>query len=287
MAPRRRARSTRRPPPLPETGGVFEAFTIELVNPDVRSVVRRAITPRLGAGWRMQAFGDSGVDFELTNRSARLTAAEAWEATYALRAVPGVVYAEPLFAVSVSDNPRWLTSAGPAPSPTALGEETAESFLSGAGGKHLPQSDAPEWSLTATQVQIAWERFFPSSERPPGADVVIGHPDTGYQDHPEITGQLLTKLGYDFVHEDHDAHDDLEQPPGELIPNPGHGTGTASVIVSPTGPQASYASGKWVSGVAPGARIIPLRTAYSVVLLSTLNLARAIEYAADHGAHVI
>jgi hypothetical protein len=51
--------------------------------------------------------------------------------------------------------------------------------------------------------------------------VVIGHPDTGYQDHPEIAGQLLTKLGYDFVHEDHDAHDDLERPPGEPAPIPG------------------------------------------------------------------
>ena len=42
-----------------------------------------------------------------------------------------------------------------------------------------------------------------------------------------------------------------------------------------------------MTGVAPGAEIIPLRTAYSVLLWSTLNLARAIEYATNEGAHVI
>ena len=43
-----------------------------------------------------------------------------------------------------------------------------------------------------------------------------------------------------------------------------------------------------VSGVAPGAKIIPIRTGVSVItLISSFNLANAIEYAADRGAHIV
>jgi subtilisin family serine protease len=144
----------------------------------------------------------------------------------------------------------------------------------------------PEWSLEAIRAKEAWKKFFPDPNKPPGYGIAVGHPDTGYQDHPELQGRILAGKGYDFLYNDNDAHDDLERPVAEPIPNPGHGTGTASIIVSPIGAQR-FAGGGWVTGVAPAAQIIPLRTAFSVMLLSTANLARAIEYAADNGAHVI
>jgi thermitase len=58
-------------------------------------------------------------------------------------------------------------------------------------------------------------------------------------------------------------------------------------MISPPGAQGNYANGKYVMGVAPGAKVIPLRVTYSVVLLSIRNLAEAIEYATDQGCHVI
>lgn len=82
---------------------------------------------------------------------------------------------------------------------------------------------------------------------------------------------------YDFVLRKTDAVDPLE--PG----NPGHGTTTASVIMSSTGGTGET----FVSGVAPAATIVPLRVTARVVLLGFDRLAEAIRYASDHGCHVI
>ncbi|HEX6622187.1 MAG TPA: S8 family serine peptidase, partial [Pyrinomonadaceae bacterium] len=84
--------------------------------------------------------------------------------------------------------------------------------------------------------------------------------------------------------------DELER---GLLLFPGHGTGTSSVIVSPQGAQTNFGNlgpnplAVW--GVAPGAKLIPVRVSTSVVLGGggVLNLARAIEHAADKSVHVI
>lgn len=264
-------------PKVPETGGIFEAFAVEVADARAKARMTNLLKDVLGEGWTIRQFGDRKTDFELTIVGGKLSTRQAWDATYALRALPGVVYAEPLFATSISDNPNWLNEAGGASQPLAAAP----------GDAHLPESEKPEWSLGVMRVTEAWRRFFPNPSKPPGHGVRIGHPDTGYQDHPEITDAIIASEGYDFLHEDSDAHDDLERPRSVLMPNPGHGTGTSSVIVSATGAQNTYPGGGWVSGVAPGARIVPLRAAHSVILLSGVNLARAIEYAANHRVHVI
>ena len=82
---------------------------------------------------------------------------------------------------------------------------------------------------------------------------------------------------FDFVRRTPDAIDPLE--PG----NPGHGTTTASVIMSATG----GAGATFVSGIAPAATIVPLRVTPRVVLLGFDRLAEAIRYATDRGCHVI
>ena len=255
-------------PAIPSKGGIFEGFAIELDDKEGSSAVEdfaAQITPE----WNVHPFGDRGKDIELTLKKGKLSTREAWNRAYELREFTGVNYAEPMFAVSISDNPAWLKD------PTAVMKDG-----------HLQESRNPEWSLEAIHAKEAWQKFFPDPEKSPGHGIAIGHPDTGYQDHPELDGRVLGDKGYDFLYNDNDAHDDLERPASEPIPNPGHGTGTASVIVSPIGAQR-FAGGGWVTGVAPGAQVIPLRTAYSVMLLSTANLARAIEYATKNGAHVI
>lgn len=141
------------------------------------------------------------------------------------------------------------------------------------------------------RVVRAWQRFFADPNKLPGHGVIVGHPDTGYRRHPEISANLLVNKGRDFVDGDSNAEDQLEG--GALLLRfPGHGTATASVIASPQGAQSRYQSdpsGKAVNGIAPGAKIMPLRVSRSVVLWegSTVKLANAIEYASDQGAHVI
>jgi thermitase len=253
-------------PKIPAKGGIFEGFAVELTDESARTQIGERLDT---SQWKMKPFGDRATDVEITPANGRLSNKQAWDRAYELRDLTGVNYAEPMFAVSISDNPAWLKDR------SAVTDDN-----------HDQATRNPEWSLEAIRAKEAWKKFFPDPNKPPGYGVAIGHPDTGYQDHPELQGRILAGKGYDFLYNDNDAHDDLERPVAEPIPNPGHGTGTASVMVSPIGAQR-FAGGGWVTGVAPAAEIIPLRSAYSVMLLSTANLARAIEYAADNGAHVI
>ena len=251
---------------------VVEGFTIESVRAGEEAHIRDVAGSVLGAGWEIAPFGDQGTDYEVTSpRAAGISPAEAWQLAYALRQHPGIVFAEPLFAV------RAPEEEGPA----------AGGFESTGGGEdtHLPASKPLDWSVKLARVPEAWE-LFRAKGLTPGAGVVVGHPDTGYRRHPEIADNLLISLSRDYLDGDADAEDDLQNPGNVVLHHPSHGTGTASVIVSSRRTGAGAAGGD-VVGVAPGAKLIPLRVARSVVLVSTVNLARAIEYSADAGAHVV
>jgi len=152
---------------------------------------------------------------------------------------------------------------------------------SSSGEAHLPGTEVFTWSLRAIGAPDDWGS---GAGARPGAGVLVGHPDTGYSDHPEIFGKIDATKGRDFLHDDGDARDEFER--DALLPFPGHGTATASVLVSDPGPQSHlYAGG--VTGVAPGARLVPLRISRSVVQISQENLAQAIHRAVDVGCRVI
>jgi thermitase len=117
--------------------------------------------------------------------------------------------------------------------------------------------------------------------------VVVGHPDTGYTPHPEIIhSHLRPRDGYDYQDDDPDSLDPL---PGRLLGfrHPGHGTSTSSLIISGQGLQPGSHAPAFVSGIAPGAALIPIRTTKSVLLWSMSRLTRAVRHAVSHGAHVI
>jgi len=229
-------------PKLPSHGGICEGFAVELTDSDALDAVVQRINEVMGPEWTMQSFGDRNTEYQLRKSKGKLGARSAWEKCYGLRAVSGVAYAEPLFA-TVTDNQAWATGPN-----AASGDDP-----------HLPESLHPEWSFDAIHAREAWIKFFPNASRRPGHGIVIGHPDTGYSDHPELEGRIVSTKGYDFLYDDPDAHDDLERPLVTPIPNPGHGTGTASAIVSPQGSAGKYPGGGWVTGVAPGAEELSLR----------------------------
>jgi serine protease len=135
------------------------------------------------------------------------------------------------------------------------------------------ESGLPDrWALEHLRVPEAWA-FSTARGRPAqGLGVVIAQPDTGVVPHAELAG--VTRVGgYDVLGRDPDPTDPLDGI------NPGHGTGTASVVVSPVGLR--------VGGSAPAASHMPIRAITSVVLTSQVAVAEAIGYAVDHGAHVI
>jgi serine protease len=233
----------------------------------LRAVGRVAARARL-SGWRVESVSEGQGEFELVPpRRGRIPSpGTAWDITYRLRDQPEVVHAEPLFAYEVPDlyrRPVRRAAADDGDLPA-----TAGNF---------------EWSLEKANVILAWSLF---GSRPPGAGVTVGHPDTGFTPHPELAeaGRLLIGQGFDFDDDDPNALDDLDD---GFLDNPGHGTGTGSVIVSNRGAAVGNNSPEFVSGVAPFASLIPIRTTESVALFSMRGLRRAIDHAVAKGAQVI
>ena len=219
---------------------VFEGFAVQMVAPRQGRALRWLIARDLGRGWRARPFGDAPTHFEITSRRASPGVAGAWAATYRLRALPGVAYAEPVFTLVVSDRLDWREPPGSAPEGAQPEAELQELCFELAP---LPESGDHEWSLREAGVLAAWQRFFPAPGESPGSDVVIGHPDTGYPRHAEILGNLRVEQGNDLVDDDPDATDELA---GGMLRNPGHGTATASVIVIQPGVQTPIPAGaRW------------------------------------------
>src|SRR6185436_3448051 len=135
------------------------------------------------------------------------------------------VYAEPMFELSNDEQ-------FPTPPPALR-----------VGARAVASSDEDpgtennfEWNLDSLRVPDAWTQFGAAS---PGGGIVVGHPDTGYTRHPEIlSARLRAADGHDFEDEDNDASDPLT---GGFLRNPGHGTGTSSVIFSARGLQTGSA----------------------------------------------
>ncbi|MEO1429204.1 MAG: S8 family serine peptidase [Cyanobacteria bacterium J06633_8] len=274
----------------------FEGFYIEMVMPDLQDRCQEIVSQVLGENWHIKTIGDNLTEFEVLLKDDALSVKQAWDKTYELRSLPGVVDVEPLFAIGVREFKqlqRREQQAGGEESKSvwdiifSLLSQLLDLFSGGSGVKTGLSTNDVNWVLKELKVLQAWEKYFPDPNKLPGDGIIIAHPDTGYTTHPEIADNLLLEQGYDFLGSDEDETDPLEKSDRELVNNPGHGTLAASVMVSPPKAQANFDNNKYVTGVAPGAKLVPLRITYSVVLWSNHNLAQAIEYAADKGFHII
>ena len=110
----------------------------------------------------------------------------------------------------------------------------------------------------------------------------IGHLDTGYYaKHVTTPEHILHQLERNFVKGDANPSS-AEDPDNRAWPidNSGHGTGTISILAG------GKVSGKYLGG-APGADILPLRIADTVVLLRTSAFAQALHYALVQGCDVV
>ena len=243
--------------------------------------------------WRHQTASPDGASVELIPAGAQGTRGTpspgaAWDEAYRLRSLSGAERVEPALEY---DQSEW----------------GVEDELPTRGGKNRPNKCAArndtEWSLKHIRVPQAWALMQAKgrADGDEGKSVVIAHPDTGYREHPEFwdldgaRSRVLFKDGYDFFDEDDIPFDEMDT--GGLVPNPGHGTKSGSTIVSPKGkqwpgdcaplgnqadctPQGVPTDRCYVSGVAPGSHIIPLRVHRSVVHFFPGRLAKGIYNAA-------
>lgn len=231
-------------------------------------IVRR----ELGASWKVSSLGEGARDYEVLPASARrLDLKKVWELCGKLAARRDVASAEPAVIGPGMRLPR------PAMPLVAKAMPAAP----------IPE---PEWSLRMARIREAWELPLPSHGlgKRQGEGIVIGHPDTGYTLHPALwpatapERRLLKDQGYDYVGSDGDPLDPLRS--GLPLTFPGHGTGTASVLM---GERYERVPGQQIVGVAPRAKLLPLRVSESVIHFDFTHLTKAIYFCANRGAHVI
>lgn len=199
-----------------------------------------------------------------------LNAVAAFAAADALVAGYGLAVAEPEIIHAVMPIQRL----GP---PDEAAIESVDTLLPGCWvAEEEELKTRKRWALDTMAVPAAWA-FAKAQGRPSqGKGIVIAQPDTGLTKHGELGGIDIVKplnlLGDGKTPSD---PTDPMSPEG----NPGHGTATASVVVSPETLD--------IAGTAPAASLMPIRAIQSVVRLSQVTVAQAIDHAVANGAHVI
>jgi thermitase len=131
----------------------------------------------------------------------------------------------------------------------------------------VPPSDPlypDQWALSAIGAPEAWLSLAPNL--PEMSVAVI---DSGIcAEHDDLRERILP--GYDFVDDDNAPQDDL-----------GHGCAVSGIIA------ANIDDNFGIAGIAPNARILPLRVLNTQGLGLYSDVAAAIVYAADNGAQII
>jgi serine protease len=247
-------------------------FALEL-HPYQDPVAVGAEVEHVLADLRARVFPLSALDpevliLDLLGRAlAAAQPAACFAAGYALAERFDLVGAEP-------DLPTAFFPEHGAPQAGAFLDGAMSGFPPGCWVEPEPALEAtPAWAIDRMHVPAAWV-FSEQSGRPSrGEDIIVAQPDTGITPHVELVGVAFVP-GFDVIDDDNDPTDPLTEPG-----NPGHGTGTASVLVSPD----SYV----VTGSAPAARLMPIRTIESVVRIRQITVARAIDWAIQEGAHVV
>ena len=232
----------------------------------VTDAVTAAVRPLSGRVRPLSALDPQVLVLELPRRVLVGDQGACFTAAYALSDAFGLEAAEP-------DLPTAFSPDGD-PLPDAADPESAGNLLPWCfASKAPPLDDRPLWALEAIHVPQAWD-FSKVNQRPShGSGIVIAQPDTGITNHPELQG-VSRAAGRDVLANRADPTDPLD-----YIGNKGHGTSTGSVLISPE----SLA----MTGSAPAARHMAIRAIESVVRIRQVTVARGIDWAVEHGAHVI
>lgn len=146
------------------------------------------------------------------------------------------------------------------------------------------------WEIAALELEDAWGLEPPETGKALGDGIIIGHPDTGYSDHPALpstSSKLLRDKGDNPADGGTDAKDDLK--PTMFNSEPGHGTMTGSLIVAGSENQPIKATLPigGVVGCAPRAKLVPIRVCDCTAFVENANVAKGIVWAVQQGCHMI
>lgn len=230
----------------------------------VVAAVKQATEPLVTQVDRLSNLDHRALVLSMPGRCLRRDPAPAFEAAYELVRRFDLEAAEPDIHTDIVPEPDKRRRGAP--------NESIDDFPPGCWAPEQPALK-PHWAIENMSVPQAWGVSDALKRPSRGVNVIVAQPDTGITAHPELQGVVHVQ-GYDFVDDDSDPTDPLD-----YVGNPGHGTGTASVVVS-------RGTGH-VAGSAPNASHMSVRAVESVVRLSQVTVAQAIDYALEKGAHVI
>ncbi len=242
----------------------------------VRTLSER-VASWLDEAWEVDPIGDfDAFTLQPTDKArAQLRISKAWDIAYQLRERYEVALAE--LAV---EGPGAIAVSDEEVKPLGIGDICRD------GPPIKGAKENEHWSLEeCTRIRAAW-KYIQSSKGSLGKDIVIGHPDTGYTDHPQIDhpkqrpSRLKWEKGHNFVENRQDPVDPLND---DLAP--GHGTSTASVIMSGVGKDSPNGQ-KDVWGAAPESELIPWRVDSDPIHWRWDNLVRAFARPAARQCHV-
>jgi thermitase len=232
------------------TNAEFDALTIEIATAAVAdpqkeaiNALESAVSEVLGTGaeeWTIHPVHASAPgSFDLLPpEGLEITVTQAFQLKYALEQQPAISFAEALFETNMDDIPEGALE-------TADGTGL-ESFGLDWWNELSDTEQDPMWSLRLIDADQAWNLT-------KGADIRVGHPDSGYIPHTELDdGRILHHLEIDAYDGDEGAHSarNADDRGGN------HGLSTASVIVSG---EDKLSQEQFVVGVAPQAEIVPMR----------------------------
>jgi hypothetical protein len=249
------------------TGVAFETEFLFATSPPAQ--------PGVGLGLRSEL----GWEWHLMRSKESVDGANPWELAHAAMATQLGVTADAEAFVEPDLEQEWIYE-----NPVVRGLMAAPgeacvfndqiAALPGSGG-HFAWHLNPDFS----QLKAARDSVGSSDGRP----VRIAHLDTGYyRDHKVFPQSVRLDLQRNFM-DDQDPKDAHDPAARGLLKNPGHGTGTLSILAgnrfSFTG--SGYAAFDDFVGGAPEAEIIPVRVGKSVVQILTSSVAAGISYAAE------
>ena len=245
------------------------SFELRADGTDLLEAARRIVGDSMRGRWRIRPCAGDSHEFDaLPPAGALLCFSEAWNAARNIEQDSAVVYAEPSFTFPI---PGELDDSALFP---ARASSPSEDNAAG--------TERHSWALEQCNIHAAWEMFADSDVKPAG-DILIGHPDSGFVEHPQLD---LSRVRLDV---DRDFLDDDLETRTRNSKHGSHGLATASVIISPT-ENAEDA----VHGAAPHARLLPLRVTKPALLPSPVlfsggmrRLRDAIDYAIAQRCQVI
>ena len=229
-------------------------------------------------------------EWHLTDIPNDVDESDIWDLCHQLRSkgfgiagVAAVDFAEPDF------EQQWVVDT-----PDRL---AAKAFAASAGGDACRNPDPPD-SRYPSPSPFDWRWFQDpnhsgldgarSQVKDPANRITIAHLDTGYRKGHIVLPQFLdTTRQRTFVDGDPDPNDASDPDIEGFGKNPGHGTGTLSILAGSVFNGVPFGVPSGAVGGAPFANVIPVRVANSVVLFTNSSVARGISYAIDNNVDVL